>query len=207
MKLHDISREIRPGMPVWPGDEPYLCRWTMRLEKGDSCNVSAVTMSVHTGTHLDAPLHFEESGEDIGSIPLGRYIGPARVVDVGPAERITAALLQKRDLRGIERLLLKTGESGRSGDRFHEDFAYVGADAAEYLVALGLLLLGTDAPSVDAFKSDDFPAHHALLGSGVAILEGIRLGEVSPGDYELVCLPLKLAGLDGSPVRAVLLER
>ncbi|MGD0307835.1 MAG: cyclase family protein [Acidobacteriota bacterium] len=205
MPIYDISQTIDDRIVVWPGDQKFRHRWSMRIEKGDSCNVSAVTMSVHTGTHLDAPYHFDDAAHDVGSVPLQPCMGPARVVAV-PAEerRISEPYLARLDWKGVERILFRTrsGESG--GDRFERDFVCLAEDGAEFLAAKGLRLVGTDAPSVDAFTSKSLPCHKILNEQGIAILEGVRLAHTPPGDYELICLPLKLSGLDGSPVRAVL---
>jgi arylformamidase len=205
MPIYDISQTIDDKIAVWPGDQKFRHRWSMRIEKGDSCNVSAVTMSVHTGTHLDAPYHFDDAGHDIGSVPLHLCLGPARVVAVPAEERcISAPYLACLDWKGVKRILFRTrsGESG--GDRFERDFVYLAEDGAEVLAAQGLLLVGTDAPSVDAYSSKTLRCHRILHARGIVILEGVRLAHTPPGDYELICLPLKLAGPDGSPVRAVL---
>ncbi len=176
----------------------------MRMRDGASCNVSAIAMGSHTGTHIDAPLHFDESGVDIAAIPPDRFIGPVRVVEILAEQSITAADLRRLPIQGSERLLLKTRSGWRENGESGPGFVYLAEDAAAYLGGLGLLLVGTDAPSVDAFDSKTLPSHRILSRHLVAILEGARLDPVPPGDYELICLPLKLAGLDGSPVRAIL---
>jgi arylformamidase len=204
MKIFDISQTLREDIAVWPGDCPFTRRWTMRLVRGDSCNTSAVTLSVHTGTHLDAPHHVSDSGPDIGSVSLDHYMGPARIVDLPADSRITVRALESFDWNGVARVLFKTRASGVPEGQLDPDYPHLSEDGAHYLASLGLVLVGTDAPSVDAFDSNDLPAHRILLSRNVAILEGARLGEVTAGDYELICLPLRLAGLDGSPVRAVL---
>lgn len=204
MEVYDISQTLHEGMAVWPGDQKFRLRWTMRLDKGDSCNVSALTMSAHTGTHLDAPYHFDNSGADIGSLALSQYLGPARVEALEVEGPITAADLMNLDWQRVERVLFKTRAGNIPEEKFERSFAYLSEEGAEFLGERGLLLVGTDAPSVDSFGSKNLSSHKALLRHGVAILEGARLAHVPPGDYELICLPLKLGGLDGSPVRAVL---
>jgi arylformamidase len=204
METFDISQTIREGMAVWPGDQKFRLRWTMRLGAGDTCNVSAVTMSTHTGTHLDAPYHFDNSGPDIGSVALSHYLGPVRVLTLQTDGAITAQELERLDWQGVERVLFKTRASDLPEDQFDRSFVCLREDAAEFLGKRGLLLVGTDAPSIDAFESETLSSHKILLKYGVAILEGARLAHVPPGDYELICLPLKLRGLDGSPVRAIL---
>jgi arylformamidase len=205
MIIYDISRPLREGIAVWPGDQAFKSRWGMRILKGDSCNVSSVTMSVHTGTHLDAPYHFEEAGSDIGRVDLSPYLGPARLFSVPkdlPA--ITADLLRGLSWEGVERALFCTHAAEGEDDRFETRFVFLADDGAEFLAQRGLWLVGTDAPSVDAFRSKTMDCHRILQRGGVAILEGACLAHVPPGDYELICLPLKLDGLDGSPVRAIL---
>jgi arylformamidase len=210
MTLYDISQTLDEKTAVWPGDQKFRLRWSMRIGQGDSCNVSAFTMSAHTGTHLDAPYHFDDSGADIASVPLEVYAGRARVLCV-PAELTSISLdfLRTVDWAGVERILFRTAASDAGAARFTRDFAYLPEESAEFLAQLSLVqrplvLVGTDAPSIDAFTSKTLSSHKRLLTGGIAILEGIRLAHVPPGDYELICLPLKLAGLDGSPVRAIL---
>ena len=204
MQIFDISQTLREGIPVWPGDRTFRVRRSMQISKGQSCNVSEITMSTHTGTHLDAPYHFDESGLDMAAVPLQNYLGPARVVSFPVAKLIGAADLQLLEWEGLERVLFKTLSSCRREDRFERDFVYLSEDGAEFIGRRGLRLVGTDSPSIDAYSSKSLRSHKILLNHGVAILEGIRLDHVPDGDYELICLPLKLAGLDGSPVRALL---
>jgi arylformamidase len=206
MQIYDISQTLREGMAVFPGDQEFRPHWTMQLRKGDGCNLSAVTMSLHTGTHLDAPFHFDESGSDITAVPLRQYIGPARVVAMNVQECITRAELERLNWDGVERVLFKTRSSNLPEDQFNTAFVYLAKDGADFLVQRGLLLVGIDTPSVDAYASTTPHAHKSLLGHRVAILEGTRLAHVPDGDYELICLPLKFAGLEGSPVRAILMK-
>lgn len=205
MTIYDISQTLQDSVAVWPGDQKFRHRWSMRIADGDSCNVSAITLSVHSGTHLDAPHHFDDGGEAMASVSLAPYIGRARVVHV-PQEQavISASYLGSLDWNGVDRILFRTRASDREESRFDRDFAYLEPEGAEYLTRTNIRLVGTDALSVDAFASKSLTCHKILNRGGVAILEGVRLAHVPPGDYELICLPLKLAGLDGSPVRAVL---
>ena len=208
MPVYDISQTISEQIAVWPGDQKFRLRWSMRIKEGDSCNVSAVTLSAHTGTHLDAPYHFDDNGLDIGSMPLQPCIGPARVFRLPENHgAISAAVLEGLDWRGVERALFRTSASDWGEDRFRRDFPFLSEDGADFLASRSLLLVGTDAPSMDAFASKTMSCHKKLLAGGIAILEGARLAHVPPGDYELICLPLKLSGLDGSPVRAILRSR
>jgi arylformamidase len=204
MEIIDISQTIRRGIPVWPGDQKYHQRWTMRMKENDPCNVSAVTMTTHLGTHVDAPYHCDNDGLDIAAVSLRHYIGPARVESIMVQGSITPAELGGIEWQGVERILLKTRSSGRAEGRFEREYVSFTEEAAEYLGEKGILLVGTDAPSVDSFHSSALAIHKILMRHGIAILEGIRLDHVKPGDYELICLPLRFAGLDGSPVRAIL---
>jgi len=205
VKIYDISQTLREGIAVWPGDPEFRQRWVLRRQDGELSNLSAVTMGTHTGTHLDAPKHLQDSGRDIAAIPLRHCLGQARVFSIS-RKRIGAADLSKLDWRGVERVLFKT-RAGRSRQlAFDRNFACLLEDAADFLVRRRVLLVGIDAPSVDAFENNELPSHRRLLRHGIVILEGVRLGGVPPGDYELICLPLKFAGSEGSPVRAVLLK-
>ena len=204
MKIFDISQTIREGMAVWPGDRKYERKQTMQIQRGDPCNVSAITMSTHTGSHVDAPCHFLDSESDITCVPLEHFLGPARVVKLGMKRCITGADLSELGLEGVQRILFKTRDADSSGLTFDPDFAYLSEEGAEFLAGKHFLLVGTDAPSIESFGSKTHGSHKTLLSHGVAILEGLQLGSVPEGDYELICLPLRLAGADGSPVRAVL---
>ncbi len=207
MIIYDISQTLHDKTAVWPGDQKFRHRWLMRIAQGDSCNVSSFTMSVHSGTHLDAPYHFDEKGRDIASVPLLPYIGPARVIRVPSEVRsISPEFLAALEWSGVKRVLFRTRAADMPEGLFDRDFVPLTEGGAEFLVARELLLVGTDAPSVDAFASKAMSCHKVLCRRGIAILEGARLSQVAPGDYELICLPLKLAGLDGSPVRAILLR-
>lgn len=205
-RIHDISRPVRQGIPVWPGDAPCRVGWTMRLADGDSVNVAELRMSAHTGTHADGAYHVDERGARIGAAPLEAYLGPARVVDVGGREAIDLPLVDQL-LAGEadERLLFRTG-CWTDPERFPERFAAFTAEAAARLAAAGVRLVGTDAPSVDPFRSRDLAAHHALFARGVAVLENLLLDGVPEGRYELIAPPLRLPEADASPVRALLRE-
>ena len=204
MEIYDISRTLCRGIAVWPGDPEFRHRWAMRIREGASSNVSAVDMCVHTGTHVDAPLHLDDSGYDIANAPLDRFIGSARVLVIPAAKSIRASDLSGLDWTSVERVLFKTRSADLPENLFDESYTFLAEDAAALVVQKGILLVGTDAPSVDVYASADLPSHRMLLRHGIVILEGLRLQHVPTGDYELICLPLKLSGLDGSPVRAIL---
>jgi len=204
VEIYDISQLLQGGMVVWLGDPEFSCRRFQEIRDGESTNVSAVEMSVHTGTHIDAPLHLDNSGIDAAGLPIHVFVGAARVFAISVETCIQAADLAALEWQGVQRALFRTRPLSASETVFDRQFISFSEDAAEFLANKGLLLVGTDAQSVDAFGSAGMPAHRAFLNHGIAILEGIRLERVPPGDYELICLPLKLAGSDGSPVRAIL---
>jgi len=206
-RLWDISEPVSPDTAVFPGDTPFSVEWVARLESGASCDVSAIKMSVHCGTHTDSPLHFDADGLDMASVPLDAYLGRCRVLQVRgtgdpslvPAEALAAAL------QGAERVLFKTRPE-HDHTVFDPSFTAVGPTAAEALVRARVRLVGIDTPSMDHATSTDLPAHHVLSAGGVAILENLDLSAVAPGDYELIALPVKIVGSDSSPVRAILRE-
>lgn len=204
MQIFDISQTLEEGMPVWPGDPKFRRKPAARIQDGDPVNLLAIHMGTHTGTHIDAPFHIEDSGADVSGIPLRHFIGPARVVAISAATSISAADLSPLDWKGVERVLFKTRTGNHSPKAFNRNFIWLAEDASVFLMRKGLLLVGIDAPSIDPFESEELSAHKALIRGGVAILEGIRLNQIEPGDYNLVCLPLKISGGDGSPVRAIL---
>ena len=204
MEIFDISQTLCSGFANWPGDPEFRHRWTMRIREGASTNVSAVDMCVHTGTHVDAPLHLDDAGYDIADAPLDRFMGRARVLEIHAENCIQVSDLSALDWTNVDRVLFKTRGSGLPEHLFDKNYIYIERDAAGFLAEKRMLLVGTDAPSVDDFASLDLPSHRVLLRHGIVILEGARLAHVPPGDYELVCFPLKLAGSDGSPVRAIL---
>ncbi len=206
MKLYDVTVSIAADLPVWPGDPPIELERVMSLEKGDIARVSRVSFSTHIGTHIDPPAHFMQDGLTLDQVPLDVFIGTARVIDVGDVDFIDAALLAEIDLTGVTRLLFKTRNARFwPEDRvFHEDFVYLTTDAAELLVAHGIILVGIDYLSIEVFGFEKPMTHWALLGNNVVIVEGLDLRAVAPGDYELLCLPLKIKDSDGGPARVVL---
>ena len=205
----DISVPIYSGMPFYPGDPGAEVRPSRLISEGAVANISELRLGSHTGTHVDAPNHFEAGGETVDNLPLEMLVGPARVVDLsGAGASISREHLERAEIEGVKRLLVKTGNSALwSTSEFSKDYVSFAEDAAVYLVELGVGLVGIDYLSVERFKSDTFGVHHTLLGAGVILLEGIDLGLVAAGDYELVCLPLKIRGGDGAPARAILIKR
>lgn len=205
-RLIDISVLLSPGTPVWPGDTPFSCLWTWELAEGSSVNVSAITSSPHAGTHADTPLHVTNGGAASESLSLAAFRGPATVVDVTDIEGEIQIERIDREIGhvSIRRLLLKTGRSIAGGE-FPESWPWLSVHCADELVRRGVLLVGMDCPSADDRESKTLSVHHALLDRGVCVLENLDLRDVAPGTYELDALPMKIAGLDAAPVRAVLL--
>lgn len=201
--LYDLSPTITADFPVWPEDTPYQARLSWSMAEGATVNVTAVTTTPHLGSHADAPFHTEARGEGIAELPLERYLGPCRVVKVPAVPLIEPRHVAGIDLGNPPRILFKT-ESVRDRRTFPQRFTALSPELARLLAESGVLLVGLDTPSVDPFDSKTLDAHHALANGGVSNLEGLVLDGVPEGVYELIALPLKLAGLDASPVRAVL---
>ena len=202
----DVSVPVRPGMVVWPGDPPVANRRVQSIDAGDAANVTALSMSAHTGTHVDAPLHFLDGAAAVDAIDPGATMGPARVVAVEASGALGAAELD--DARG-ERVLLKTRNSARRWfeEPFRDDYVHVSPDGARLLVDRGVRAVGVDYLSVGGPGDDGAQTHRVLLSAGVCVIEGLWLGDVEPGDYDMLCLPVRLGGADGAPARALLRRR
>ncbi len=211
MRIYDISVAIAPGeTPTYPGDPGIKIESWASLAKGDAANVSVLHFGAHTATHVDAPAHFIEGAPGFSWLALDAFIGESRVVELpDDISAIDAGHVAAADLNGATRVLFKTRNSAfwkDAGGHFREDFTYLAPDGARALVERGVRLVGIDYLSVEKFKSDNFDTHTVLLSNGVVIVEGLDLSEVSAGMYELICLPLKVAGGsgDGAPARAIL---
>jgi arylformamidase len=207
MRTIDISMPLHAGMPAFPGDPDVGSVPVRRTARGDPYNLSAWTLGSHAGTHVDPPNHFLPSGAGADRLDLGVLNGPCHVVEVeADAKSIGTADLARVPI-GCSRVLFRTSNSPRwdSGTAYFPDYVALTLPAAKELLARGVRLVGVDALSVESDPSEHFPVHHLLLGAGVAILEGLRLGEVREGEYELRCLPLRWVDGDGAPCRAVLL--
>jgi arylformamidase len=194
---------------VWPGDPAVVLERIRSISAGDASNDSRIACSVHSGTHVDAPAHFIENGGTVDQLDLGTLIGPATVLEIPHVSIVTAEILEKAFLPGgVQRLLIKTRNSTLWDDphhRFHPGFAALSAEAAGWIVEKGIRLVGVDYLSVQRFKDTEPLTHRILLQAGVIIIESLDLRNVHPGEYSFVCLPVKLAGSDGAPARAVLL--
>lgn len=208
-RIHDISVPVRAGGLVYPGNPEISIELQQAISRGAGANVSAVAFGSHTGTHVDAVRHFIDGGDSVDRIPLEVLIGPAVVVAFGDSvTSIGARDLEACRLGKHERVLLRTRNSGFITDAdFRRDYTFLAPDGAEYLVSRGVRLVGIDYLSIEQFHSGHHRTHRTLLQNGVVIVEGLNLSEVAPGDYDFICLPLKLEGLDGAPARAVLIER
>jgi arylformamidase len=205
MRIYDISVPLSPRLVCYPGDPQVEITAVASIAQGDVANVSRLTLSSHSGTHLDAPRHFFPHAAAVDTLNLGRLLGPARVCALTNTTHITADDLQPLRLAGVKRVLFRTVNSALwDRPEFYANYVALTASAAQLLVERGVQLVGIDYLSVDAFTRQDFPVHRLLLGAGVLILEGLDLRAVSPGDYELLVLPLRLQGGDGAPARAVL---
>lgn len=203
-KWIDISQPLANDMAHWPGDTRFTYSSTLTKEQSGSVNIGQMTGSLHTGTHVDAPFHYDSNGKTIDALDLERYIGRARVMDVSQTDLISKDVLQEMDWANCpERLLLHTSLPNNP-KRFPETYPVLDKDAAPFLREKGIRLLGIDAPSVDTVDSKELPIHHSLYNNDINILENIMLDHVQPGDYELIALPLAIKAADGSPVRAVI---
>jgi arylformamidase len=203
VRIYDISIPLCGAVASWPGDAPFETHWTMRRSEGATVNVSQIRMSVHSGTHTDAPYHFLDDGKTIDGLALEPYMGPARVIDVRNRPRIRRADLEAIDLEGTPRVLFRT-DAWTDHSAFPQSIPVMDTDVPDMLAANGVVLIGVDVPSVDALDSKDLPVHHALGAHGICILESLSLAHIAAGSYRLIALPLNLVGSDGSPVRAVL---
>jgi len=210
MKIYDITVPITAGMPVWPGDPPVTLEPVFQIGAGHRSNVSHLTLPTHAGTHIDPPRHFIADGATVDQIPLEALVGPADVVYLPEAEVIDAATLAALSLPpDCQRLLLRTRNSlyWARGDRaFHEDYVGMTTDAARWVVQRGIRVIGADYLAVSRYGDDAVPVHRTLLEADVFILEGLDLHQITPGRYQLVCLPLKIAAGDGAPMRAILIS-
>ena len=212
MKVWDISRTLSNDFAEWPGDEPFHYRLTKEIAKGATVNLGAVTMSIHNGTHADARFHFDSKGASIEKAPVQVYLGRATVVDLAQSfsqsrEKHLITLedlrLHAEDIAATSRLLVKTDRWSDS-TVFPEQIPVIAADVPAWLQKNGVKLLGLDLPSMDEIDSKSLQNHHALARAGIAIVESLDLSNVAPGIYNFAGLPLKIAGADGAPMRAIL---
>ena len=209
MTLFDISLTIAEDLPVWPGDPKIELKKISKIEDGEEANVTHISACVHIGTHVDAPDHFLGNGQTVDNLPLDLLVGAAFVVEMHVDGQISAVDLQSASIpEGTKRLLIKTANSQlwtEGVKEFKSDFIALEADAAAFLVNKGVEVVGVDYLSVAPF-ANPAPTHRILLEAGVLVIEGLNLSGIEPGEYALMCLPLKISGSDGAPAR-VLLQR
>jgi len=202
----DISVPLKDEMVHWPGDPPVSIKRVKDLEQGATANLSVISMGAHSGTHVDAPIHFVKQGQGIDEIPIDTLVGRARVIEIRDPESIKPEELLQYRLRRGERILFKTRNSAHvwQKDKFVEDFVFISDAAADFLVNRGVRLVGVDYLSVGSFKHGGSYVHKTLLSKGVWTIEGLNLSNVTPGKYDFICLPLRIVAGDGAPARAIL---
>lgn len=207
-RIYDVSVSVRTGGLVYPGNPEILIEPQQAISKGAGANVSRVTFGSHTGTHVDAAKHFFDDGQTVDKIPPEKFVGPAILIAFDEDDRVSVGAedLKRHQLAGQKRVLIRTRNSARlNNPEFDVKYVFLAPDGAEYLVSLGVELVGVDYLSIEQFHSGHHKTHRTLLEKDVVIVEGLSLSEPPPGNYQLVCLPLKLEGLDGAPARALLI--
>ena len=205
-RLVDVSVLLAPGLATYPGNPAFEISPVHRIAEGQTSNNSRLVMGTHTGTHVDAPLHFFDGRPGVDAMPLELLVGRARVIDLPHRGGITEQHLAAAGLREDLRVLLRTPNSAlwNTTDGFHSDYTYLTEGGAKFLVGQGVKVVGVDYLSVEQYQKAGAPAHTALLGSGVIIIEGLNLSDAEAGQYEMYCLPLRIANADGAPARVVL---
>jgi arylformamidase len=202
----DVSVTVRHGMPHWPDNPSIVLERAMDIGRGDDCNLSHLAMGVHSGTHMDGPVHFIHGAPGLDEMPLAATMGQARVIEIAHPSEVTVDELRAHGIRAGERVLFRTSNSPRcwQTDSFVEDFVFISEQAAVHLADTGVQTVGIDYLSVGGFHADGAKIHRILLDAGIWIIEGLDLSPVRAGTYELICLPVKLHGSDGAPARAIL---
>lgn len=207
MHTYDVTLTLSPDLPVWPGDSPFVIERVETIKGGDNANVSVVKLSVHTGTHVDAPDHFLDDGNSVDQLSLDVLVGRAYVLHLPDIDLIDAAVLEQSEIPPrTRRVLFKTRNSDYWANReskFQKDFVALSEGAAEFLVNRNVRLIGVDYLSVAPYGNSK-PTHEILLKAGVVVVEGLDLSKVSQGRYTIHCLPIKIAGADGAPARVIL---
>ena len=207
--IYDCSMPLRDPMPIYKNNPPFRRVVDKNMQKGDSANQSHLEIGAHCGTHIDAPHHFVDGGYHVEAIPPEALIGPARVIHFPGIDRIDVGDLEKQDWSGVERVLFRTRNSDhwKAGGSFDPGYVFVTGPGAKFLVERKLRLVGTDGLGIEQPGTKDHPAHTAILGAGIPILEGLCLADVPPGDYQFFCGPLLVDGGDGAPARVFLEDR
>ena len=207
MDYIDVTYPVDETLRIYPGDPLYTVKPYLAVARGDLCNVAAFSMGCHTGTHMDAPLHFVEGAASVDQVDLSRINGEARVIEYkgGPGSDISVDFLESCNIQPKERVIFKTSNSRRFGGRtLLDDYTAIDEAAADWLVRKQVSCIGIDYMTIEPAKSTDGAVHRCVLGAAILVIESLDLRETAAGRYRLVCLPLRLAGLDGSPVRALL---
>ena len=202
----DISLTVETGRIVWPGDPGVEVSKLLQIEKGDICNTSLLTCPVHVGTHIDAPLHFIDGGEGIETLPLNSLAGKAKVFEIISETEIPLDEIENSEIDEGDIVLFKTinSEVYLKEQSFNENYVYLSTEAAKYLAMKKIATVGIDYYSIAGVNNNLIECHQVLLGAKVTIIEGLDLSGISPGEYEFICLPLKIKGSDGSPARAII---
>jgi arylformamidase len=206
-KWIDISLTLKSDMVHWPGDPPVFIDRVREMDRGDMVNLSKITMGAHSGTHVDAPVHYIKGAKGVDRLLFDLLIGPARIIEIADTDTIKEKELAGHGIKKGERILLRTRNSIKKilfSDTFSEDFVYMEKGAAEFLVTRGIKTLGVDYLSVGGYKKNGSDVHRTLLSAEVIVIEGLDLTEVLPGDYDMICLPMKILDSDGAPARVIL---
>lgn len=205
-KFIDITTTFKSNMPLWPSSEPFKFQ-VLRNHEEHNVQVSKIEMNLHTGTHVDSPKHFVREGVDIADMDLSQFMGDVLVVDCPNVSKIDQSVVVDLNLpQNLKKIIFKTSNSTNKSDKFNEHYVALTTDAANWLSKRGIELIGIDAPSIELYHGRDYVTHQVLLKQNMAILEGLNLAEVNPGNYYLIALPLKIQDAEASPVRAILVE-
>lgn len=201
----DITMTISSNLVVWPGDPPLKVERIADMEKGHDSNLTRLNISAHSGTHMDAPLHFVKDAAGIDEIPLEVVMGEARIIEIRDDVSIKSSELKQYEIKEGERILLKTKNSDHdwSEKDFNENFVHLETEAAEFLAEKKIKLLGVDYLSISGYNKNETEVHQAILGAGIWAVEGLKLRDIEPGNYELICLPMKIKNSDGAPARVL----
>ncbi len=205
-KWIDVSLTLKSNMVHWPTDPPFSIERVRDMDKGDTINLSKITMGAHSGTHVDAPAHFIKGAKGVDRLLFDSLIGLARIIEIEDADTIKEKELAGHRIRKGERILLRTLNSTNQllhKDNFIEDFVYMEKDAAEFLVTRGIKTLGVDYLSVGGYKKNGPDVHRTLLGAGILVIEGLDLTNAPPGLYNMICLPMMILDSDGAPARVI----
>ncbi|MBK8092124.1 MAG: cyclase family protein [Verrucomicrobiaceae bacterium] len=202
----DVTVTLHDQMVHWPGDPECRITRVHEMEKGAVCNLTHLSLSAHTATHMDAPRHFIADGSTMEQMPLEAVIGRCRVIEFACEDQITLKDVEKLPFQRGQRVLFKTRNSTRSWamKEFDKDFISIRADAAQHLADMGVMTVGVDYLSIGGYGKDVVETHRIMLGAGIWVIEGLDLSQIRPGSYDMICLPLKIAGADGAPCRVVL---